>query len=81
MKKKTIITAILFSLFCSLFCLAHLCMAKQGMAKQGMAHPKVLVDAPVFTFESVPEGVYIPHEFKIKNIGDTLLHIRNVMPP
>jgi len=71
MKKKTIITAILFSLFC----LAHLCMAKQGMAQ-----PKVLVDAPVFTFESVPEGVYIPHEFKIKNIGDTLLHIRNVMP-
>jgi uncharacterized membrane protein len=36
MKKKTIIIAIVFAVFC--------------MAQQGMAQPKVLVDVPVFTF-------------------------------
>ncbi|MCK5836964.1 MAG: hypothetical protein KAH09_06825 [Desulfobacula sp.] len=66
MKKKIIIT-IVFVVFC--------------MAHQGMAQPRVLVDGPVFTFESVPEGVHVLHEFKVKNIGDTALHIDNVLPP
>ncbi|MBU8847944.1 MAG: DUF1573 domain-containing protein [Desulfobacterales bacterium] len=39
------------------------------------------VDNPVFTFEKVPEGVHVHHEFIIKNSGDTLLHIENVLPP
>lgn len=67
LKKKTILIAILFALFC--------------LPYQGMAQPKVLIDTPVFTFESVPEGVHVPHEFIIKNTGDTLLHIDNVLPP
>jgi hypothetical protein len=67
MKKKTIIIAIVFAVFC--------------MAQQGMAQPKVLVDVPVFTFESMPEGVHISHTFKVRNIGDTALHIDNVLPP
>ena len=67
MKKKTIIIAILFALF--------------FLPHQGMAQPKVKIDSPVFTFESVPEGVLVPHEFIIKNTGDTLLHIDSVLPP
>jgi hypothetical protein len=72
MKKKIIVIAMLFSFFC----LAHLCLAEQGMTQ-----PKVLIDTPVFTFKSIPEGVHIAHEFKIKNTGNTLLHIHKVMPP
>ncbi len=48
---------------------------------QSMAQPKIIIDAPVFTFKPVPEGVLIPHEFIIKNSGDTLLTITNVRPP
>ena len=50
-------------------------------APQVMAQPKVLIDNSVFTFESVPDGVIVTHEFKIKNVGDTLLHITDVKPP
>ncbi len=50
-------------------------------AYQAVAQPKALIDNPVFTFEAVPDGVYVTHEFKIKNVGDTLLHITNVKPP
>ena len=45
------------------------------------AKPKVWIDNPVFTFEAIPEGVNVPHEFIIKNIGDSLLKIDNVLPP
>ena len=51
------------------------------LPQPGMAQSKILIDFPVFIFESVPEGVSIPHTFKVKNIGDTLLHIDNVLPP
>lgn len=67
MKKKTIIAVMLVALFC----LPYPCMAQQS----------VEIDHPVFTFESVPEGVHVTHEFIIKNSGDTLLHIENVLPP
>ena len=67
MKKKILLIAIIIAVF--------------FLPQLGMAQPKVLIDHPVFTFESVPEGFSIPHEFKIKNIGDTLLHINNVLPP
>jgi len=67
MKKKTIITAILFTLF--------------FLPHQLIAKPKTLIDNPVFTFESLPEGIKIPHEFIIKNTGDTLLRIEKVLPP
>jgi hypothetical protein len=40
-----------------------------------------VIDNPVFTFEAVPDGVHVTHEFIIKNAGDTLLHITNVKPP
>ncbi len=65
--KKKIIIVIAIAVFC--------------MVQQGMAQPIVLVDVPVFTFESVPEGVPIAHVFNVKNIGDTALHIDNVLPP
>ena len=67
MKKKIILIALFIAIF--------------FLPQPGLAQPKVLIDYPVFTFESVPEGISIPHEFKIKNIGDTLLHINNVLPP
>ncbi len=67
MKKINIIIAILF--------------IPMFLAYQAMAQPKVLIDNPVFTFESVPDGVHVTHEFKVKNVGDTLLHITNVKPP
>ena len=67
MKKKTIIIAVLLVLF--------------YLPHQLIAQPKTLIDNPVFVFESVPEGVNIPHEFIIKNIGDTLLRIDKVLPP
>lgn len=67
MKKKLILLAILMAVF--------------FLPHPGSAQPKILIDNPVFIFESIPEGVSIPHEFKIKNMGDSLLHIHNVMPP
>ena len=67
MKKRIILIVILFAVFC----LSH----------PGMAQPKVTVENPVFTFEPIPEGVHVSHEFKIKNTGDTLLHIEKVLPP
>lgn len=67
MKKKIILTAIL--------------MVLSFLPQQGWAQPKSLIESPVFTFESIPEGVSIAHEFIVKNIGDTILHINNVLPP
>lgn len=67
MKKKLIITAILLALFC----LPH----------PGMTQPGLLIKDPVYTFKMVPEGTLVPHEFIVKNTGDTLLHIENVLPP
>lgn len=67
MKKKIILIAFLIAVF--------------FLPQQGIAQPESLIDAPVFTFESIPEGVSIAHEFIVKNIGDTLLHINNVLPP
>jgi len=67
MKKKIILIALFIALF--------------FLPQSGLAQPKVLIDYPVFTFESVPEGVSVVNEFKIKNIGDTLLHINDVLPP
>lgn len=67
MKKTNIIIAILFML--------------AFLAPQVAAQPKAVIDNPVFTFEAVPDGVHVTHEFIIKNMGDTLLHITNVKPP
>ena len=79
MKKTNIIIAILFALFF----LTH-----QGIAQEKVKlevkpelKPEVKIDHPVFVFESVPEGVHVLHEFIIKNTGDALLHIQNVLPP
>jgi len=67
MKKITIFIVALFWLFC--------------LPYQLVAQPQVLVENPVFTFETIPEGVNVEHEFIIKNTGDTILHINNVLPP
>jgi hypothetical protein len=52
-----------------------------GFVPMAAAQPKAVIDNPVFTFEAVPDGVHVTHEFIIKNVGDTLLHITNVKPP
>ncbi len=67
MKKINIIIAVLFML--------------AFLASPAAAQPKAVIDNPVFTFETVPDGVHVTHEFIIKNVGDTLLHITNVKPP
>ncbi|MCP3876058.1 MAG: DUF1573 domain-containing protein [Desulfobacteraceae bacterium] len=67
MKKKIIVFAVFFALFF---------LPSQGVAKQ-----QVWIDNPVFKFELIPEGVKVPHAFIIKNTGDTLLTITNVLPP
>lgn len=67
MKKKILLIAILIAVF--------------FLPQLGMAQPKVLIDHPVFTFELIPEGISVVNEFKVKNIGDTLLHINDVQPP
>lgn len=79
MKKKICIIVIL---------LLVICLTHQGIAQEKVKlevepelTPEVSIDHPVFTFESVPEGVHVLHEFIIKNKGDALLHIRNVQPP
>jgi len=67
MRKTNIIIAVLFVL--------------SFLASQAAALPKAVIDNPVFTFEAVPDGAHVSHEFKIKNIGDTPLHINKVRPP
>lgn len=67
MKKTNIIISVLFVLV--------------FLASPAFAQPKAVIDNPVFTFEAVPDGVHVAHEFIIKNVGDTLLHITNVKPP
>ncbi len=67
MKQKMSIVIVFFVLF--------------FLTHQGLAQPKIFIDNPVFTFESVPERVHVSHTFIIKNTGDTLLHIDNVLPP
>lgn len=67
MKKKMITIAILLVLFC--------------LPYQGMAEQTIEAVNPVFTFESIPEGVKVIHDFTVKNTGDTLLKITSVLPP
>lgn len=45
------------------------------------AGPKVQVDQPVHTFESIPEGKHVSHTFIVKNSGDAVLNITGVKPP
>ncbi len=75
MKKINIIIAVLFVLsgFVSGFV--------PGFVPGAMAQARIVVENPVFTFESIPEGSHVSHEFIIKNSGDTLMHITNVKPP
>ncbi len=67
MRKTNIIVAVLFIL--------------SFLVSQAAALPKAVINNPVFTFEEVPDGAHVTHEFIIKNVGDTLLHITNVKPP
>jgi len=52
-----------------------------GFIANATAQPFVLIDEPVYTFEPMPDGVHISHEFKIKNSGNAVLKIINVKPP
>ncbi len=51
------------------------------MTDSVIATPIATVDNPEFTFDSIPEGVHLDHEFIIRNTGDTELTIENVLPP
>lgn len=56
------------------FCMLPVCAVS-------MALPVATVENPVYTFDAVPEGANVEHEFVIKNSGDMILTIDNVMPP
>lgn len=45
------------------------------------AAPKAELVNPVFTFDPLPEGQGLTHEFIIKNTGDAPLNILSVLPP
>ncbi len=47
----------------------------------GWAQPVFAIDEPIHTFEAVVEGNRIFHTFTIKNTGDTVLKIIDVLPP
>lgn len=47
----------------------------------GLAAPKAVPQAPVYEFVPVPEGQGLTHEFIIKNLGDEVLKIEDVIPP
>lgn len=48
---------------------------------QGICAPKVLVEEPVHSFETIPEGSRVKHVFVIKNTGDEVLKILGIRPP
>ncbi len=66
--KRSIFIAVIFIVFW--------CMPYNALAVQ-----KVEVVNSVFTFDPVPEGVHVSHEFIIKNTGDVMLNILSVLPP
>lgn len=51
------------------------------LTQKGIAQPVANIEAPVYQFDPVPDGVRVDHEFVIKNDGDSELHIENVLPP
>ena len=79
MKKINIIMGILFIVFC-LVC-QGIALEKVKPDGELAVKPEVKIDQPVFTFESVPEGIHVSHEFVIKNTGNALLRIEKVLPP
>jgi hypothetical protein len=50
-------------------------------ANQGLAQSALVIEDPVFTFDLIPEGTHIPHEFILRNTGETLVKIIAVQPP
>lgn len=72
MKKKIIGISFLFVVFC---------LVQPYLFQLGWAQPIATAIDPVYTFETVPEGTRVTHEFVIKNTGDTLLTIIDVLPP
>ncbi len=50
-------------------------------AYQAWATPRAEVVNPVYTFDTVPEGTRVSHEFILRNTGDDLLTIIDVIPP
>jgi hypothetical protein len=67
MEKNAILTAVLFLIL--------------AFPYMGVAQQKAEIANPVYTFDPVPDGVYIDHTFIVKNTGDTLLRIEKVSPP
>ncbi|MFH2061121.1 MAG: hypothetical protein ABIJ59_19830 [Pseudomonadota bacterium] len=72
MKKKIIGISFLFLVFC---------LVQPCLLQFGWTQPIASVPEPVYTFETIPEGTHVTHEFVIKNTGDTLLTIIDVLPP
>ncbi|MFH2092062.1 MAG: hypothetical protein ABIJ31_06835 [Pseudomonadota bacterium] len=72
MKKKIIIVSTLFVV---------VCLVQSYWMQSGWAQPVAIAQDPVYTFEPVAEGTHITHEFIIKNTGDIVLKILDVLPP
>ena len=71
MKKDLITVMIPFFLF--LFCF-------NVIPAEKMTGPRMLIEETLFDAKEVPEGEMIQHTFRILNIGDQPLEIKNVRP-
>jgi hypothetical protein len=67
MKKKIILITIIFAVIFT--------------TNLGMAQSALVIEDPVFTFDLIPEGTHISHEFILRNTGDSLVKITAVQPP
>ncbi len=61
--------------------LSFLVMVLIVSAQVCTAAPRAELVNPVFTFDPVPDGQPLTHEFIIKNTGDAPLNILSVLPP
>ena len=62
--------------FCSIFILYGAVYAAQPSTRN---KPIAFIPNPIYEFPSVLEGTEITHEFIIKNNGNALLNIENVL--
>ena len=62
--------------FALLLSISSLCQAQSNT--DSVTKPKISVDETVFNFPSVNEGDVVKHAFKVSNIGDALLEIRDI---
>jgi len=59
-----------------------LCVMVQGATAlaEGTLGPKVVIENPNHDFQEVLEGTVVTHAFKVRNLGDQVLDIKEVRP-